>query len=396
MSDFEQEAWNAAVAPTEEVAAVEPEEVAPAEPEETATAHTEVQEEVVEEATAEMDTEPDEDFQDLLDPIPTKESLLAKHSRIPQATKDELVGLADNWRATNEKLESIGGNEGVEMLTPVFNYLASPTWSPDAAQQTFAAMFKVNPEASIGMVAEAAAFMLSDEAKRHGIGAVGDKLLESEFGVNGQTIREYVLLEKAGYVDRENDLKLLNTDGNGSSLYQKQESELAVAKQEIQKLQEQIRNPQIPKEVIAATDAFDTTLNNKLEEAITPFLEKAGWEADSPLTQIVKKALVAEIKSDKLYKDAIAQAKETANWESHFGIKQAIQSLVTKGKAKFVESVKGINTQFKQRPTRNEEVKAKVEQTKPKSEPLKSSTSVVPNRSHWEDELYKETIGAYA
>ncbi len=201
MSDFEQQAWEAFAAEdtaevaTEEVAAVTDESAAHTADEVGETVEVAEEQHSEEVATEEESDEPEEEsadnFQDLLDPIPTPESLLAKHKRIPQETKDELVNLVTNWRQTHEQLQKFGGEEGVKVFEPVINLIRDPSPSQEAVQDAYAALFGANQQATLQMTFETAKFFLSDEAKQMGHGAIGDRILESVFGVDGQTIRDY-------------------------------------------------------------------------------------------------------------------------------------------------------------------------------------------------------------
>ncbi len=410
MSDFETQAWEEAFAAevvTEEAAA---EEVA-AESDESA-AHTadevgetvEVAEEqhseevaTEEESAEELEEESADNFQDLLDPIPTPESLLAKHKRIPQETKDELVNLVTNWRQTHEQLQKFGGEEGVKVFEPVINLIRDPSPSQEAVQDAYAALFGANQQATLQMTFETARFFLSDEAKQMGHGAIGDRILESVFGVDGQTIRDYIQLEKAGYIDRENDLKLLDSEGVGSSLFEKQQSEIDQLRAELREANERIANPEklLKKEQVEATTSFEEKVVNRITEATDPFVERGRWGKDSPLTKVVRNALVAELKNEPEFKSAIKAVQQNGE---NYAIQQAVNTLVNKAKARMDNYNREINGQFKQRTetSRNAVVKEKVEQTRPKSESLKSRPSTFDQLGtpDWEEQAWKE-YGAF-
>lgn len=404
------EAWNEfnAAAPVEEAVAEE----ATAENTDEAAAHTEesadVEVETGEEASEEVETqdesEPeestesaDDDFQDLLDDIPTPEQLLAKHNRIPQATKDELVNLANQWREEREFVSKIGGKEGVEVLAPVASLLQSAEPTEDVVNAAFGSMFAANPIASTVMAANVAEFFLSDEAKGKEIELIGNKILENTFGATKEHIRKLLTLEKAGYVNVDSEWELLQEEGQGSTLFEKQQSEINALKQQLQEKEDLIRNPEkiLQKDQVDATRELENDFTAKIEEAIVPFAERGRWGKDSALSKLVKTAVIAELKEDPAYKGAVKYVQQSGYKNGDaipFSVSTALNTLVNKAKARFDNSIREVNAQLKSRTETSltAQVKQKVERTKPKSETVVERDSGIYNTSPDLDELFRQ------
>lgn len=403
MNDIEQAAWNEAHAAeaAEEVQAESAEEAAIADP--AAEAVEEAPEEVSEEAPAEEVTEEveeaveaaEDDFQDLLDPIPTRESLLAKHARIPNSAKDEMVSLAENWRAADEKLRSLGGEEGVEVLKPVLALVSDGDASSKSVTDAYGSLYKANPIAAIAMTLESAAYYISGENRPPAHRAVGDKILLDAFGVNADTIRDFVKLEQAGLINRDEDLKYIEGDG---SYAQKIADERDALQRELADLK---ANPEklVQKEQVEAVDELDADLSQRLDDGISKFLERGRWDKDSTLAQVAIKAVLADIKNDPEYKKAVKYVQSNG-YSKDFVTQNTLQGLVNKAKTMTERMVREINGTFKVKTetSRNAEAKRKVEQTKPKSEILTQKKSIFDNAytptPDWEAEAWKESFAA--
>lgn len=378
MDAIEQAAWDASQA-----AATEP-EVAPATPDATpesdAAAHTTVAEEVVEEvngeevadeATESPETEETAesatDFQELLDDLPTKEAILAKFNRIPNDAKEFMVTHVEQQRALRDQIQSIGGEEGLGVYQKVNEFLLSPEPTFEQSAGAFAAMFEKNPLATASMVIDSSShFLRSNEP---GIRDVGNKIVADVFG-DGITVghlHNLLQLEKAGLVNVEEDMRALMSDGN-SSLYQTQQSTLEQQQARIRELEDLVKNPEkITKQSeVKAGDDFTADLEAKFDEAISQVIEKARWTGSNTLKSVVKNAILAEIKNDPQYKAAL---KAASQGRDDWSVRTSKSNLVNMAKAKYIKAVQGVSEDLKgfAANSRNNIVKNKTEQTKPKS-----------------------------
>jgi hypothetical protein len=373
--DFESQAWEESRAAAnqvetpavEESAAVEEPEVAAAHTDETQEEAQETQEEAVEQPE-EVTEAPDDDFQDLLDDLPSREQIDAKWNRIPEAARGAMSEFVEQTRTLRDSISKLGGEEAIPIFEPVKNLLSSA--DPDAVQTStaYASMFQANPKASARMVVDAAShFMRSEEA---GFKDVGDAIARDVFGVDVKHIQGLIQLEKAGFVNLEEDLPAVME--NGSTLFQQQQSELQKAQDEIKKLQEQIRNPE---KLISTTEAnaeadFEKNFGTRVDTAIKPFVDRARWTGAAKLTEIVKDSILAGLRNEPEYKDVVKHVRQAGfNGEKlSFAESQAIKSLESKAKARFELAMKGINADFKAiaGSSRNAQAKEKADkETKP-------------------------------
>ncbi len=389
------------------------------------TAHTETVEEpaveeveVVEETTdaettdetaeTETDTPTEEDnFQDLLDPIPTPEQLLEKHkaTRPSQAIKDDLTMLSTEWRKTQDSLDKIGGQEGITALEPVAQLLKNATPTSQDALGAFDSMLKVNRDATLLGILESTSIML--EGTDPIFKLIGDELMQKTFG-NGVTtshIRNLVALEQAGYIQMEEDMKSLGENTDAGSLFAKQTDTIRNLEKQLAETQSILNDPEklAARTTSKADQVFETDFDAKIQEAVTPFLEKGKWNVDSALAKHVLPSIINGLKNEPEYravKSFVAKDGYTAE-KMPFAVSSAMNTLTTKAKARVAKAISEINADLRAKPTLNAVVKEKVIETKPKSVPLvdrpyssgiRGSSSI----DREEDELYKRTLGVAA
>lgn len=365
---------------------------------------TDSENDTVEASAEDTENASDYDPHDLLDDLPTAEQLLAKHQRIPQATKDELVNLVNRARAERDAIDEIGGKQALEIFKPVSQFLQKPEPTVEEAQDAYVALFGANPRAATEMVAHAAEFFMNDEPKAKAVERVGDVILERAFGegITAEKVRQYVLLEKAGLINLEEDIQLVRNAEEGSTIYQKQMSEIEELKRQLREQQTLISNPEkLMQKEIDATAEFNADFNARFEEAIVPLAERGRWGKDTPLTEMAKRAILAELKDEPEYKDVqkFINNNGYAKDKVPFAISHAVTQLTNKAKARFDKAIREINGQFKERAVtgQNAQVKAKVEKrVTPQSETVKGqresifSNSVTGSGDDTRDKLYRE------
>lgn len=389
MDDFEQAAWNESQAAASPEPAAVVEETTAADASNTAAAHTpsanepviqepeavespeKAEEPATEEAAAEMDA-PDAsladetDTQDLLDPIPTPESLATKWNRIPNEAKAEMGNLATIARDYRDDLDKIGGKEGVELFSPIKDFLTTAEPTTENSVNAFAAMFKANQVNTAHMVIDAAShFMRSDEA---GFKDVGNAIVRDVFGENVtvERIKGLLQLEEAGLVNLEEDLPSIQA--GDSSLFKKQQTELEQLRTQVREQAELIKNPEkIAKQSdVKAEGDFAKDFEAQIDKAILPFLERGRWTDASNLSKYVKSAILADIKADPAYVNAVKHIRQNGGYNGEnlpWAVKQSINTLINKSKAQFDLAMRNINQDFKKLTgsSRNAKVKTEVE-----------------------------------
>lgn len=343
----------------------------------------------------------DEDnFDSLLGNIPTNEQLLAKHNRIPQTAKDEITHLADNWRSSQESLNAIGGKDGVELLKPVAALMANPNPTEKEAFQVMTSLMSTNLQAGLlGVVTVADEMLNSPNPVYKG---VGDALIGKTFGkgVTADHIRNLLAIEEAGYVNVEEDLKLISQNGDAATVYKSQTNRIADLEKQ---LAEQAALLQDPEKLIAQMNngkavSFEADFDAKVVDAVAPFLEQGKWGKDSKLAAHVLPGIVATLKNDKDYKSVVAFVAQSGYQSQNvpYPVQQSLNSLINKAKARTIAAIKDINGELKARPSINAAVKEKVAQTKPQAKPLAASAPnggyIAPGRSGSADEKANELL----
>lgn len=362
---------------TEEVEEVAAEEVETSEEEKPEEAET-TDEAVTTETDQPTETD-EEDFQDLLDPIPTKEQLLAQHTRIPQPTKDALVHLADKWRETQDSLNLIGGSEGVKVLEPVAKLLGNAQPTERDALQAFDAMLQTNRDATLLGILESTSVMLEGSDPVFKI--LGDELMQKTFGqgVTTEHLRNLVALEQAGMVNVAEDMKLLGENTDASSLFAKQAADNKALRKELDDLKEILSDPEkLAERTTSKKDqAFDADFETKVQEAVLPFLERGKWGSESALAKHVLPSIINGLKNEPEYRSVKAfVAKSGYSTEKMpFAVVSSMNSLTNKAKVRVEKAIREINADLKARPNLNTTVKEKVIETKPKSAPLHGDKS---------------------
>jgi len=334
-------------------------------------------------AEAESADEPDasppaeDSFDDLLDTIPTADALRAKYERIPNVAKDEMVSLADMARAKEAVLSRVGGEDGVAILEPVHNLLTKSERVDADHMQALASMWQTNQEATSELLYMGAMGVLfntnGDEIGKQQA-AIGDAILNERFGLNAEKIEKLALLVNDGIVDIDEGMTLLSAEGTDSPLYQSQQKTITTLTNQLEELKDLVANPdkitQPSQAEKSALTALDTEIEKRLADGIAPFRERVRWGEQSQLAKTVTNALLAELRSDPDYKEAVRFAKSQGIGENiPYTINQKIFTLVNKGKSKFALLAADINKELKSvtATSLNAKVKEKVKETKPQA-----------------------------
>lgn len=334
-------------------------------------------------AEAESADEPDasppaeDSFDDLLDTIPTADALRAKYERIPNVAKDEMVSLADMARAKEAVLSRVGGEDGVAILEPVHNLLTKSERVDADHMQALASMWQTNQEATSELLYMGAMGVLfntnGDEIGKQQA-AIGDAILNERFGLNAEKIEKLALLVNDGIVDIDEGMTLLSAEGTDSPLYQSQQKIITALTSQLEELKDLVANPdkitQPSQAEQNALTALDTEIEKRLADGIAPFRERVRWGEQSQLAKTVTNALLAELRSDPDYKEAVRFAKSQGIGENiPYTINQKIFTLVNKGKSKFALLAADINKELKSvtATSLNAKVKEKVKETKPQA-----------------------------
>ncbi len=379
--------------------AAAPEQDAATEPTETETPAEPTEEEALEDAeapaedaAAEVEAGSDDTFQDLLDDIPSNETLLATHKRIPQETKDALTSLADRARAERAALEPIGGQEGAKILTPIAALLQKAEVTEDDTAEAWGSLiYSGNNKAAFRLLQDGAKELLfnrgTDPVSKE-VASYGDAILENRFGdgYSSERIEKLVNLEKAGYINADEDYQTLQAEGKDSTLYQTQQAALDAQAEEIKSLKALVANPQlIEQRTVKQSNAvkdMETVLGTRIAEGITPFRERGRWAEDSPLTKIVTKAILSELKDDPDYKEAVAFVSQEGfkNDAIPFPVQQKLHSLVNKARGRFGEDMIAVNKALKSMTETSQNAKINEEV---KKEPVKPKPAEISKSSNW-------------
>lgn len=420
LSEIYNQTDNPAAVETEESAAVI--EDTAAEPDEAA-ADTTTEETTAEDTdeTTEVDetddsavstdgTESDDDFRDLLEDIPSNETLEPILKRTPQAVKDEAYRLRDGWAATHEIVQSIGGEEGAKLLQPIATAINTPVenFTSELAAEAIGSLVMSNGAVAAKILAEGAQNLLFntiDEPMWREAAKIGDRVLEQRFEKDAAWIDKVVLLAKEGYFDPEADFETLKLTGADSNVFQVLQTESKEKDTEIARLKELVENPHLitteSKQSQNAVTEMELDLKTRIEEAITPFKVRGQWDAATELSQTALDAVMAGIRETSEYKDALALVRQYKTFKSGdgslpFPLQGKLLTLTNKAKARFSEKVSAINKELKTRSVSsvNKDVQEKTKEVKPKAVPT------VPNNSRWGgaipipdglEEIYRET-----
>jgi hypothetical protein len=377
------------IAAAEEVEEVAAEEVATESTDDAAAVSEETEEEAAADETEEVDESLDTDaaddetsddtigFQDLLEDIPSDETLKTVMNRIPQASKDAMVQLRDGWKADREILESLGGTDGAKVFQPVAEMLNKAEASTPDFQAGVKAMFEVNAPATVGMIAEAAEELLFNRESSpdaRAVAKLGDAILTNRFGVTSTDIEKYALLQKGGFnVDEE--LEIWNNEGSRSTLFENQAKTISEQETKIQELTRLVENPDLITQGTNtnAVKDLDDEIAKRVAEGIVPFRDRVRWEQGSPLERLTLQALTAELKDSPEYKEAVKFVTKSGSLRAGDVIPQTVERLLylitQKSKGRFGTEAVEINKQLRKLSdtSLNAKREKEVKETKPKS-----------------------------
>lgn len=371
------------------------------------TSATESAEETQEEGVqAEPEISADPETEDVVDDgtiengLPTRESLENFPRTNPEA-KAKMVELWDAANADREKIQSLGGEQGVEVLTPVGAVLQKNDTTYEERMGAVASIVKGNPVTATYMFADAAEQLLGDPDLRQ----VGDTIAQKVFGTDVNTlnalsevaktfnadpshIQELLKLEQAGLINRADDMELFNANYGGSELYQQQMEQIRQLKEERDNA---INNPR-QQETVQESNAgqeLDTEFLKRFETAVAPVKGKADAAFDKWLT----KGLIADLKDDPDYKTALAAAKQIGSVSlDNMAIGPALNRLSAKARGRYQEAVRERQAERKTQSTQshNAQLKEKTEATKPKaiSMPQKTSTDMRSSADEQADAIF--------
>lgn len=352
---------------------------------------TAVEDETVEdagdsEAVDETEEASDDSFDDLLEDIPSNEAILNAHKRIPQATKDALVEFADGWRNTKAQIDSVGGEEGIKLLTPLSSVLTKAEITESDSYDALAPLLVTNPTAMVEVLKYAAEGVLFNTDPAFKVMAEqGDKVLQNRFGegYNAERIEKLVALEQGGYIDSDADFDTLKAQGVDSDLFQTQQTKLAEASTRITELENLVKNPHLIEQKSAqqvnAQKELETELTTRVSQSVTPFRERGRWGEASPLTQLAMRDVLNTLKDSPDYKEAAKLVSQYGNLKQGesipFPVEAKLSNLVRQAKGKFGELVLAINKERRviDESSTNTEVAKKVKETVPKAELMEPS-----------------------
>ncbi len=385
VEETEVAAPEAATEETDTAAVTEDESASDKAAEESTEAKEDEEEEAPDAESAETtEAEPsDESFQTLLEDIPSKETIDAQFNRVPQAGRDEMYRLADLAREKNAKLDTIGGEEGADIFAPVHELLTKPVRDVEDHRKALTAVFTTNPLATTEMLAAGALdilFPVGDNPQIKEMARTGDFVLQTRFGegATSEHIETLLMLEKNGFFDAKEGLEYLNAEGNASQLFQSQATTIEQLEAERDQLKHLVAHPELidkhSQQQSNAVKDLDTELVTRLTDGIKPFREKMRWADDSALAKTTMDAILAELRADPAYRDAVEFAVQNGSLKQGetipHTISQKLYSLINVGKARFAERGASINNELRTRTetSRNAKQAEKVEkETKPRS-----------------------------
>lgn len=395
---------------TEDGAAVDTPEDA-ADTEET-TDETEVSDET--EESESTDSPSDESFQDLLEDIPSDETLNSKLTRTPQPVKDLAFELRNGWQAEKAITASIGGEEGAKVLAPIYKAINTPVenFTPENAAEAISSLVMSNGAVAAKILEEGAQNLLfntEDGPLWEDARKIGDRVAMKRFGVDSATIDKMVLLSKEGWFDVNADFETLKATGADSNVFQALQAENKAKDDEIKRLSELVENPHLirteTKQAQNAVTEMETDLLTRIEEGIKPFQQRGRWDGAPRLTQTTLKAVMAEIKDSPEYKDALALVRQYGSFKQSdgtlpFPLQGKVLTLINKAKGRFGEELAGINSELRNRAQAPTNVQKEIKkETKPKAAPVAAIPSHFGGAVELDPELakiYREADAARA
>jgi hypothetical protein len=282
-------------------------------------------------------------------------------------------------------LGRIGGEQGATILQPISELLGKSTREFDDHLKAIGAMIQTNPMATTELLTEGAIGVLfntgADPAARE-FQKAGDAVLQKRFGdgVTSQFIEKAVMLKNAG-LDFDSEIEDIRNQGTSSTLFENLSNENNTLKEQVQELRNLVENPHlIERQTAQQTDAvkaLDDEIVSRFSEGISPFRERVRWQAESPLTKVVASALLAELKNEPEYKEAVNFVKQYGSLKQGdvipYNIEKELYKLINKGKGRFGTTAIEINKELRglTATSRNAQVEKKVkETTKPKAVPV--------------------------
>lgn len=327
----------------------------------------------------------DDSFDDLLQEIPSNETILNAHKRIPQATKDALVEYASLARDANAKIDALGGDTGVELLSPLANVLTKAEITEHDSYAAIAPLIVANSTGTVEMLKWASKNILfNTDPNFKPMAHEGDEVLQNRFGTGytAERIDKLVKLEQSGYIDANADFETLQAAGVDNELFQSQQATLAEQTARITELENLVNNPHLIERKTAqqvnAQKDLETELSRAVSQSVTPFRERGRWGEQSPLTQVVTENILNVLKNTPEYKEAAHFVAQFGSLKQGDVIPHAIQvklnTLTNMAKGKFGEMVRAINAERRSMDERssNVAIKEKAKETVPTAQPMVS------------------------
>lgn len=370
---------------TEEAAASTDEAASDAEVVESAASEESAEAEEAPSTVDESTEASDDSFDDLLTDIPSDETILSKHAkaRPPQAVKDDLVLYAGIARESKAKIDALGGETGVQLLTPLSGVLTKAEITEEDSYDAIAPLIVANPTGTVELFKWVSKNILfNTDPNFQPMSAQGDEVLQSRFGdgVTAERIEKLVALEQGGYIDSNADFETLKAQGVDSDLYQSQQATLQKQKDRIAELEKLVENPHLIEQKTAqqvnAQKDLETELTRVVNQSVTPFRERGRWAEASPLTQVVTENILNTLKTTPEYKEAVAFATQFGKLkqgeEIPHAIKVKLNTLANMAKGKFGEMVRAINAERRviDEQSSNVAVKEKAKETVPVAKPI--------------------------
>lgn len=323
-----------------------------------------------------------------LDPIPSSDEL-NKFPRTNPEARAKLVELAAGWRADRALVDSIGGETVISVVKPLTDLLTKASSTPEERVPALATLVSSNPTVGMEIAEDFTRLVFGDPVAK----AYGDKVSQELFGTdllsmyglaqlkadygdkaNPEHIKEFLKLEAAGIIDTTDGMNLFNSEFGGSELFEKQRQDNADLQRQLDEIKQNPAKFLTQPEIVStkATEDFDKALMDRFEDGVKPIRETHRWKADSRVAKLANRAIIAELKEEPEYKEAMKQLSQSGQFiPGNMVTTLAMNRLVEKARGRYAEEVRGINSDLKglTETSRNAQLQKRTE-TKPKAAPL--------------------------
>lgn len=239
------------------------------------------------EASPDDATDVEPDFSDLTPNFIPADEVIDK-LRIPKDERERLKKVAELARSSSAVIEELGGNEIVDTLKPLGKVLTKSGVSTEESAQTIEALMTANPVVTTKMLYDTSVQMMQLES-------FATPILTAAFGENAtfENVRTLLALDKEGLVDKEYDIDPTET----SEL----KSKIAELEKKLQAKDAEANPPS--KAAEQAVKELENDFYAEIPKKVAPLFERLGWDADSPMAQILIENLQFKLKADPKYLD---------------------------------------------------------------------------------------------